>query len=122
MKRLFAVLLTLGLMASVAYAHNGMEHVMGTVATISDTSMTVKTMDGKSQTVALTSDTKYARMDTAITLKDIKVGDHVVIHATKKGNQLTATEVKIGMRNMKGMQGNMGGMKMDNGTAPQPPK
>lgn len=122
MKRLFAVLLTLGLMASVAYAHNGMEHVMGTVAAISDTSMTVKTTDGKSQSVVLMSHTKYARMDAAITLEDIKVGDHVVIHATKKGNQLTATEVKIGMSNMEGMQGNMGGMKMDNGAAPQPPK
>ena len=122
MKSLFAVLLTLGLMASFAYAHNGMEHVMGTVAAMSDTSITVKTMDGKSQAVVLTSHTKYAKMDAAITLKDIKVGDHIVIHATKKGNELTAVEVKIGMSDMKGMQGNMEGMKMNNGSSPQPPK
>lgn len=122
MKSLFAVLLTLGLMASFAYAHNGMEHVMGTVTAMSDTSITVKTTDGKSQAVVLTSHTKYAKMDAAITLKDIKVGDHIVIHATKKGNELTAVEVKIGMSNMKGMQGNMEGMKMNNGPSPQPPK
>ncbi|HEY4048909.1 MAG TPA: hypothetical protein VGM27_18765 [Acidobacteriaceae bacterium] len=61
MKRLLAMLLTLGLMASVAYAHNGMEHVMGTIAGVSEASITVTTADGKSQTVALTSDTKYAR-------------------------------------------------------------
>lgn len=112
MKRLFALILALGLMASPSYAHNGMIHVMGTVAAIADTSITVTTMDGKSQTVALTSDTKYARMDTAITWKDVKVGDHVVIHATKKDNQLTATTVKIGA-------GNISGMKKDNPGSPQ---
>jgi hypothetical protein len=100
MKRLLALLVTLGILAGVAYAHNGMIHVMGTVASITDTSITVTTTDGKSQTVALTSDTKYARMDTAIAIKDITVGDHVVIHATKKGNQLTAATVKVGMAEM----------------------
>jgi hypothetical protein len=109
MKRLFAILLTLGLIAGVAYAHNGMIHVMGTVASITDTSIAVSTSDGKSQTVALASDTKYARMDTSITLKDIKVGDHVVIHATKKDNQVIAVTVKVGMA----------GMKTDNKASPK---
>jgi hypothetical protein len=116
MKRLFALVLTLGLMAGVAYAHKGMEHVMGTVASITDTSITVTTMDGKTQTVNLTSDTKYAKMDNSITAKDIKVGDHVVIHATKKDNQLTAAIVKVGM-------GKVSGMKMDSKSSspsPQP--
>jgi hypothetical protein len=116
MKRLFALVLTLGLIIGVAYAHNGMEHVMGTVASITDTSITVTTMDGKSQAVAITSDTKYAKMDAVIALKDIKVGDHVVIHATKKDNKLVAATVKVGM-------GNLSGMKMDNKSSspsPQP--
>jgi hypothetical protein len=56
----------------------------------------VTTTDGKSQTVLLTTDTKYARENTAIALSDIKVGDAVVIHATKKNNALTAATVKIG--------------------------
>jgi hypothetical protein len=116
MKRLFAIILTLGLMAGVAYAHKGMEHVMGTVASITDTSITVTTTDGKTQTVTTTADTKYAKMDTAIALKDIKVGDHVVIHATKKDNKLVAATVKVGV-------GNMSGMKMDSKSSipsPQP--
>jgi hypothetical protein len=45
-------------------------------------------------------------MDAAIALKDIKVGDHVVIHATKKDNKLIAATVQVGM-------GKMAGMKMD---------
>jgi hypothetical protein len=71
----------------------------------------VTTTDGKSQTAAINGDAKYARMDAAIALKDIKVGNHVVIHATKKGDQLVAATVKIGM----------GDMKMDSSPSEQKP-
>jgi len=114
MKILFAALFTLVLMVSSAYAHNDMEHVMGTVASITDNSVTVTTSDGKTQTVATTADTKYTKMDAAIALKDIKVGDHVVIHATKKDGKLIAGTVQVGM-------GKMAGMKMDSkGSSPSP--
>ncbi|HWZ49986.1 MAG TPA: DUF5666 domain-containing protein [Granulicella sp.] len=115
MKKVLATLFALVLMVSSAYAHNGMEHVMGIVADITGTSITVTTTDGKTQTVTATADTKYSKMDTAITLKDIKVGDHVVIHATKKDDKLIAATVQVGM-------GRMAGMKMDGGssTSPQP--
>jgi hypothetical protein len=114
MKKVFATLFTLVLMVSSAYAHNGMEHVMGTVASITDNSITVTTTDGKTQTVAATADTKYSKKDAAIALKDLKVGDHVVIHATKKDGKLIAATVQVGM-------GKMAGMKMDgNGASPQP--
>src|SRR6266487_780101 len=69
MKKVFATLFALVLMVSSAYAHNGMEHVMGTVASITDNSITVTTTDGKSQTVTTTADTKYTKMDAAIALK-----------------------------------------------------
>ncbi len=96
MRALLALALTVGLMVSLAYAHGGMEHVMGTVAGVGANSITVTTTDGKSQTVLLTSETKYAKNDTAITVKDVKVGDPVVIHATRKNNELTAATVKVG--------------------------
>ncbi len=107
MKRIFATLFALALMVSTAYAHNGMEHVMGTVTSVADNSITVKTADGKSKTIATNIDTKYSRMDAAISVKDIKVGDHVVIHATEKNEKLTAATVKVGMGNMQGMHGEM---------------
>ena len=116
MKKVLATLFTLVLMVSSAYAHNGMEHVMGTVASVTDNSIAVTTTDGKTQTVTATADTKYTKMDTAIALKDIKVGDHVVIHATKKDNKLIAATVQVGM-------GKMAGMKMDgksSSASPQP--
>src|SRR5713101_2876399 len=104
MKKVLATLFLLVLMVSSAYAHNGMEHVMGTVASITDNSITVTTTDGKTQTVTTTADTKYSKMDAAIALNDIKVGDQVVIHATKKNNKLVAATVKVGMRNMSGVK------------------
>jgi len=108
--------LTVVLMVSSAYAHNGMEHVMGTVASITDNSITVTTTDGKTATATATADTKYSKMDAAIALQDIKVGDHVVIHATKKNDKLIAATVQVGM-------GKMEGMKMDgksSSASPQP--
>jgi hypothetical protein len=57
MKKVLATLFTLVLMVSSAYAHNGMEHVMGTVASVTDNSITMTTKDGKSQTIATTADT-----------------------------------------------------------------
>jgi hypothetical protein len=115
MKKVFATLFTLVLMVSSAYAHNGMEHVMGTVASVTDNSITVTTTDGKTQTVATTADTKYSKVDATIALKDTKVGDHVVIHATKKDNKLIAATVQVGI-------GKMAGMKMDGSSASPQPK
>lgn len=120
MKRLLLVLLTLGLCASTAYAHNGMTHVMGTVTSITDTSISVKGADGKIQTVAFTPTTKFVRGMTAIAAKDIKVGDHTVVHATKKGGQLVAAEVRLGAMKMKGMPGDMSEMKMDHPASTTP--
>jgi hypothetical protein len=66
MKKVLATLFSLVLMVSSAYAHNGMEHIMGTVASITDNSITVTTTDGKTQTVTGTADTKYSKMDAVV--------------------------------------------------------
>ena len=109
MKRLLVLLLALGTCVSAAYAHNGMHHVMGTVSAITDTQITVKGTDGKTQMVTVAATTKYIKGTTALALKDVKVGDHVVIHASEKDEKLTAIEVKVGTMAMKG---GMSGMKM----------
>jgi hypothetical protein len=122
MKRLLALLLTIGVLVGVANAHNGMQHVMGTVTSITASNVTVKATDGSTQVVLLSTDTKYLKGTQVIAAKDIKVGDHVVIHATKKGDQLTAAEVKVGAIKMTGMQGEMRGTKMDSNAGTTPPK
>lgn len=116
MKRFLLLILTFGLFAGAAYAHNGMEHVMGTVTAMDAMSISVKTMDGTVKTVALSADTKFLKGESAITLHDIKVGDHIVIHAGKKKGKLVAAEVKVGA--MKGMHGgSMSGMDMSGAKA-----
>ncbi len=120
MKRLLLMILALGLYSTAAFAHNGEIHVMGTVTATSDKSISVKGTDGKTQTVMMASTTKFSKGEKTITIKDVSVGDHIVIHATKKGDQLVAAEVKVGAMAMKGMSGNMSGMKMNHSASTTP--
>lgn len=120
MKKFIGAMIAIFLMVGIAHAHNGMEHVMGTVVSMTDTSITVKTKDGKTQTVQVTSSTKFTQMDKPVTMQELKAGDRVVIHAAKKEGKLVAAEVAVGMAGMKGMSGDMSGMKMDGNSKTQP--
>jgi hypothetical protein len=84
------------LLNSLAFAHGGMEHVMGTVNAITDHSLSVKTSDGAVTTVEFDGETKFMKGDTPATIKDVEVGSRVVIHAHKHDNSLHAAEVKMG--------------------------
>ena len=118
MRRLLVLILTFGLFAGAAHAHNGMQHVMGIVTAITETSVSVKTTNDTVQVIHLSSDTKYLKGENAITAKDIAVGDHIVVHAAKKDGALVAAEVKVGA--IKGMHGDMSGMKMKDGKRAHP--
>jgi Domain of unknown function (DUF5666) len=84
------------LLSALAFAHGGMEHVMGTVTTITDHSLSVKTNDGAVTTVEFDGETKFVKGDDAASAKDVQVGSRVVIHAHKRDNSLHAAQVKIG--------------------------
>lgn len=109
MKRMFMLLVGTILLAGLAFAHGDEQHVMGTVAKITDTTITVEVSAKQGDapktnvTVNIVSSTKFEKMGAAATIKDLKVGDRVVIHATKKAEKLEAHVVTIGMA--------MGGMK-----------
>jgi hypothetical protein len=61
-------------------------------------------------------DVKFLKGDAAITIKDIKVGDHNVIHAAKKDGKFVAAEVKVSAT--KGMHCDMRGIDMSGSKAP----
>lgn len=84
------------LLSTVAFAHGGMEHVMGTVTAITDHSLSVKTRDGAVTTVEFDGETKFMKGDAAATVKDVQTGSRVVIHAQKHDSSLHAATVKIG--------------------------
>jgi hypothetical protein len=89
-------IVSLALLPAVVSAHGGEEHVTGTVVKISDSSVTVKTTEGKSVDVAFDAKTTFARSKAVIAKTDIKVGDRVVIHAVEVNGKLIAHTVEIG--------------------------
>jgi len=84
------------LLGMLAWAHGGMEHILGTVTAITDHSLSVKTRDGAAVTVEFDGETKFVKGDVAATIKDVQVGSRIAIHAHKNDNSLHAAEVRIG--------------------------
>jgi hypothetical protein len=95
------LLIALAITPMIALAHGGLEHVRGTIAKVSDASVTVTTTAGKTVEVLLDAGTTYARAEKPIQKSDLKVGDRVVIHAAEKGTTLTAHTVEVGVTTSK---------------------
>ncbi len=87
--------------AAAVYAHGDKVHVMGTLTKLSADVVSVKTADGKVVDVKLASTTVYILRDgktkdgTPAKFADLAVGAKVIIHATPKGTDLVADEVKF---------------------------
>ena len=91
------VVLALILGPAIVYAHNGVEHVMGTVTAVTDSSITVDTVKHTSVTVLIDASTKYTKNDAKITRQDVKAGDRVVIDAKENSDKkLVGVAVKLG--------------------------
>jgi len=98
MKRQFAILMVIGLFASLAFAHGNEQHLMGVVKNISKGSITVQTTNNQIQEVTITDKTTFENAGTPSKMDDLKVGDRVVIHAVKSGDKLVAHTVHFGAR------------------------
>jgi hypothetical protein len=105
MKRTVAVVTLLFALSFMALGHGKEKHVMGTVTSMSDSSITVETTAKQSVTVDVSDKTKFEKSGTAATLKDLKVGDKVVIHADTAGDKLVANEVHFGAKAKQSMEG-----------------
>jgi hypothetical protein len=95
-KHLVSVAVLSIVFASVALAHGSYTHVMGTVTKITETEVTVETTDKQVTVVKVASTTSFLKGGAAASLKDLKVGDRVVIHAKPIGKDLVAHEVRFG--------------------------
>jgi hypothetical protein len=95
-KNIFSLAALLIVLASVAFAHGTYTHVMGTVTKITETEVTVETTDKQVTVVKIASTTSFLKGGEAASLKDLKVGDRVVIHAKPIGTDLVAHEVRFG--------------------------
>jgi uncharacterized protein DUF5666 len=94
--RKFFVMLAIVSLAAVAFAHGTDKHVLGTVTKITDTEITVESQTKEVQVVKIAPDTSFVKSGASASLKDLRVGDRVVIHAKPVGNELIAHEVRFG--------------------------
>ena len=96
MKRIVISLLALMLAtAAVATAHDGKKHLLGTVIKIGSNQISIETKDSVTVEVSITPSTVFTKDGKPAKLKDIGLGDRVVIHATAKGTSYEANEVQI---------------------------
>lgn len=82
-----ALSLALAAGATLALAHNGIEHVMGTLSAKSDTSVTVDTVKHTKVVVLLDKTTTYNFNDTKAMLSDLKIGERVVVNAKEAADE-----------------------------------
>lgn len=65
--------------SATAIAHNGIEHVMGTVKTITETSIIVETVKHEIKTIALDPATTFTNKGVKATWKDLKIAARVAV-------------------------------------------
>jgi phosphate/sulfate permease len=94
MKQLSAIVVSIVLAGTIAFAHGGNDHVRGVVTQVSAQSITVQTADKATKTLTLTDKTTFKRAGKTAHLADVKVGDRVVIDVPEKTT--TALLVQIG--------------------------
>ena len=103
------------LFGMTSFAHEGNQHVMGTVTAISANSITVRSVGkvGKPTTVSILSSTMFMKSSAHVSLKELKVGDRVVVEAKEnKDDKLEAVSVTFGKPQPHSGMGNMPGMDM----------
>ena len=92
-RTLLAIMVAFVLAGGVAFAHGNAEHVRGTVTSVSDTAITVQVSAKQARTVTINAKTMVMRGDTHLSVKDVQVGDRVVLDVDKKTS--IASEVKL---------------------------
>jgi hypothetical protein len=83
-------------LAGAMFAHEGAEHVTGTVKSIAPGSLTVETTKHETLTIMLSPKTEVMKSKAKGDIKDLKVGDRVVVHAAHGKSGLEAQEVDFG--------------------------
>jgi Cu/Ag efflux protein CusF len=96
MRIALAILFAVGLCAGLVLAHGNEKHVLGKVAKVSESEITVQATTGELQTVKVKPDTKIVKSGASATIQDLKIGDKVAIHAKPVNGSLEATEVRFG--------------------------
>jgi len=90
-RSLFAIIFAVT--ATLAFAHGEGQHVLGTVTTIDQTRLEIKTQKGAIVEVQLNKQTRFKEKGNPKGTNHPAVGDRVVVETVEDNNVLTATEV-----------------------------
>ena len=96
MKQLLSVIALVLAMGAGALAHNGNDHVRGTVTAVSAQSVTVQLADKTTRTLSISAKTEFDNAGKPGHLADIKVGDRVVVDVPEHGT--SALLIKVGAK------------------------
>jgi hypothetical protein len=82
----------------LSFAHGGGKHVMGTVKAVDNETLTIETKDRKEVKVTADQQTRFEKSGAHATLKDLGIGERVVVHTAKpdKSGAMKAVLVKFG--------------------------
>lgn len=83
------------LAGTIAFAHDGMDHVRGVVKATSDYSVTVETDDKTSMVLSVTSQTTVRKSRKRVQLQDLKVDDRVFIEVPEGTTVAAEIEIEI---------------------------
>lgn len=92
-RTLLAIMVAFVLAGGAAFAHGNAEHVRGTVTNVSDTAITVQVSAKQTRTITINAKTMVMKGDAHLSVKDVQVGDRVVLDVDKKTS--IASEVKL---------------------------
>jgi hypothetical protein len=90
------IALSLALLALWAFAHEGFDHVTGTIASVTGSVVTVKTAKGNVD-VKLDGKTEITRNDLKAQIADLKPGTRVVVDIPEGSKDKVAHSIKLGV-------------------------
>jgi hypothetical protein len=91
-----AVSLFLLAFAAQVFAHEGFDHVTGTIAKVNGNVVTVKTAKGNVD-VKLDAKTEITRSDQKAQAADLKIGARVVVDVPEGSKDMVAHSIKLGV-------------------------
>jgi hypothetical protein len=94
MKQLLSIIALVLAVSAGALAHNGNDHVRGTITQVSAQSVTVQLADKTTKTLSISGKTAFDLAGKPGHLADVKVGDRVVIDVPEHGT--SALLIKLG--------------------------
>lgn len=96
MRKLITIAFMVAMFSVAAVAHDGAHGMKGTVTAIEANTITIETPTKETHQIHFDDKTTFTQSGAAATVKDLKVGDRVVIEAHDANGTMHAASVRFG--------------------------